>query len=118
VAAEQQSTTFVRAFSQNEPRFTETKPGVFEVGPIAFDKSGRWAVRLHFYEECVHSETSPHGRAAFFVDVPSTARRSENGCIGRQRRGHKRASRRPPGAASGAMAIEHQGTLLRRCGQS
>jgi len=49
---------------------TETKPGVFEVGPIVFDKSGRWAVRFHFYEECLDSETSPHGHAAFFVDVP------------------------------------------------
>jgi len=49
---------------------TETAPGVFEVGPIVFDKSGRWAVRFHFYEACVDSETSPHGHAAFFVDVP------------------------------------------------
>ena len=49
---------------------TETKPGVFEVGPVVFDKSGRWAVRFHFYEECLDSETSPHGHAAFFVDVP------------------------------------------------
>jgi len=49
---------------------TETKPGVFEVGPLVFDKSGRWAVRFHFYEECFDSDTSPHGHAAFFVDVP------------------------------------------------
>jgi hypothetical protein len=49
---------------------TEMMPGVFSVGPIVFDKSGRWVVRFHFYEECVDSETSPHGHAAFFVDVP------------------------------------------------
>jgi len=49
---------------------TEKTPGVFEVGPLVFDKSGRWAVRFHFYEECLDSETSPHGHAAFFVDVP------------------------------------------------
>jgi len=48
----------------------ETAPGVFSVGPIVFDKSERWVVRFHFYEECVDSETSPHGHAAFFVDVP------------------------------------------------
>jgi hypothetical protein len=48
----------------------ETAPGVFSVGPIVFDESGRWVVRFHFYEECVDSETSPHGHAAFFVDVP------------------------------------------------
>jgi len=49
---------------------TETAPGVFSVGPIVFDQSGRWVVRFHFYEECYDSETSPHGHAAFFVDVP------------------------------------------------
>jgi hypothetical protein len=48
----------------------ETLPGVYQAGPIVFDESGRWAVRFHFYEECVDSETSPHGHAAFFVDVP------------------------------------------------
>lgn len=49
---------------------TETMPGVYSVGPIVFDASGRWVVRFHFYEECVDSKTSPHGHAAFFVDVP------------------------------------------------
>ncbi|MES1173409.1 MAG: hypothetical protein ABUL62_03695 [Myxococcales bacterium] len=48
----------------------EASPGVFTVGPLVFDESGRWVVRFHFYEECVDSETSPHGHAAFFVDVP------------------------------------------------
>ncbi|HEY5374795.1 MAG TPA: hypothetical protein VIK01_14025 [Polyangiaceae bacterium] len=48
----------------------ETAPGVFSVGPIVFDKSARWVVRFHFYENCVDSDTSPHGHAAFFVDVP------------------------------------------------
>lgn len=48
----------------------ETAPGVYTIGPVVFDESARWAVRFHFYEECVDSETSPHGHAAFFVDVP------------------------------------------------
>jgi len=48
----------------------ETAPGVFSVGPIVFDRSARWAVRFHIYEECVDSESSPHGHVAFFVDVP------------------------------------------------
>ena len=48
----------------------ETAPGVFEVGPIVFDKAGRWALRFHFYETCFDSEASPHGHVAFFVDVP------------------------------------------------
>lgn len=49
---------------------TETLPGVYQVGPIVFDKSGRWALRFHFYETCFDTETSPHGHIAFFVDVP------------------------------------------------
>jgi hypothetical protein len=49
---------------------TETSPGVYKVGPIQFDKKGRWTVRFHFFEECTDSETSPHGHAAFFLDVP------------------------------------------------
>lgn len=48
----------------------ETAPGVFSVGPIVFDESGRWVVRFHFYESCLDSETSPHGHVAFFVKVP------------------------------------------------
>jgi hypothetical protein len=51
-------------------KITQTSPGVFTVGPIIFDKSARWAIRFHFYESCLDSETSPHGHAAFFVDVP------------------------------------------------
>jgi len=49
---------------------SETSPGVYAVGPIRFDATGRWTVRFHFHEECDDSETSPHGHAAFYVDVP------------------------------------------------
>ena len=46
-------------------------PGTYTVGPIRFDASGKWTVRFHFHEECVDSlEDSPHGHAAFFVNVP------------------------------------------------
>ena len=48
----------------------ESSPGVYAVGPIRFDKPGRWTVRFHFSEECVDAENSPHGHAAFYVDVP------------------------------------------------
>jgi hypothetical protein len=48
----------------------ETMPGVFTVGPIKFDQSGRWVVRFHLYEQCVDGDTSPHGHIAFFVEVP------------------------------------------------
>ena len=48
----------------------ETSPGVYAAGPIKFDASGKWTVRFHFNEQCNDGETSPHGHAAFFVQVP------------------------------------------------
>jgi len=46
-------------------------PGTYTVGPIRFDASGKWTVRFHFHEDCVDLlEDSPHGHAAFFVNVP------------------------------------------------
>jgi len=53
-----------------KPTITEIAPGVYTAGPIVFDESGRWVVRFHFYEECLDQDNSPHGHAAFFVDVP------------------------------------------------
>ena len=49
---------------------SETSSGVYGVGPIQFDASGKWTVRFHFHEECNDSPASPHGHAAFFVQVP------------------------------------------------
>jgi hypothetical protein len=49
---------------------TETStPGTYTVGPVAFDTSGKWTVRFHIHDDCDDSETSPHGHAAFFVQV-------------------------------------------------
>jgi hypothetical protein len=49
----------------------ETAPGVYTAGPIKFDASGKWIVRFHLREECVDlTPDSPHGHAAFYVDVP------------------------------------------------
>ena len=49
----------------------ELSPGVYKVGPIPFDAPGVWTVRFHLYEECGDSrEDSPHGHAAFYVQVP------------------------------------------------
>jgi hypothetical protein len=49
----------------------ELTPGVYKVGPIPFDAPGIWTVRFHLYEECGDSQDdSPHGHAAFFVQVP------------------------------------------------
>jgi len=45
--------------------------GTYTVGPIRFDASGQWTVRFHFHESCEDTlDDSPHGHAAFFVQVP------------------------------------------------
>jgi hypothetical protein len=50
---------------------TETSPGTYEIKPIRFNKKGKWTVRFHFFETCSDApEDSPHGHAAFFIDVP------------------------------------------------
>lgn len=49
----------------------EGPDGTYEIGPIVFDRSGRWVVRWHFFEDCSDvPEDSPHGHAAFYIDVP------------------------------------------------
>jgi hypothetical protein len=49
----------------------ELSPGTYKVGPIVFDKPGKWVFRFHFFEDCDDSvPDSPHGHAAFWVQVP------------------------------------------------
>ena len=49
----------------------ESPPGTYKVGPIQFDKPGAWTVRFHLHEDCKDLvDDSPHGHAAFYVDVP------------------------------------------------
>ena len=49
----------------------ESPPGTYKVGPIRFDKPGAWTVRFHLHEDCKDLvDDSPHGHAAFYVDVP------------------------------------------------
>ncbi|HEY8089920.1 MAG TPA: hypothetical protein VIF09_18795, partial [Polyangiaceae bacterium] len=46
-------------------------PGTYVIGPIVFDQSGKWVFRFHFNEECLDvSPESPHGHAAFYINVP------------------------------------------------
>ncbi len=69
--------TLVEAFlSDTHPGDTaraqtsEVSPGVYTVGPIGFDQPGQWTVRFHFNEQCADLlPTSPHGHAAFYVEV-------------------------------------------------
>jgi hypothetical protein len=50
--------------------FVEGPPGTY-TGNVAFDRAGQWTVRLHFNAECADlAPDSPHGHAAFHIDVP------------------------------------------------
>ncbi len=50
---------------------TESPSGTFLVGPVRFDAPGRWTVRFHLHQDCADVlPDSPHGHAAFFIDVP------------------------------------------------
>ena len=49
---------------------TELGGGRYSIGPVRFDLAGQWTVRFHFFETCHDSVESPHGHAAFFVNVP------------------------------------------------
>jgi hypothetical protein len=48
----------------------EVMPGTYKVGPIVFDKPGKWVFRFHFFADCQDQLGSPHGHAAFWVQVP------------------------------------------------
>ena len=50
---------------------TETSPGSYTMGPVRFDKPGKWTVRFHVFGDCVDlNDDSPHGHIAFYVNVP------------------------------------------------
>ncbi len=49
---------------------TSPTSGVY-VGSIIFDQPGEWTVRFHIHEECDDVlDDSPHGHAAFHINVP------------------------------------------------
>lgn len=55
----------------NDITATEGPPGTYEIGPIVFDRSGRWVIRFHYFENCSDLPAdSPHGHVAFYIDVP------------------------------------------------
>jgi len=63
------SDTHVAPNTKQTPK--ETSPGVYTAGPIRFDAPGKWSVRFHLRETCADIDPeSPHGHAAFFVNVP------------------------------------------------
>jgi hypothetical protein len=48
----------------------ETTPGNYTIGPVQFDAKGQWTVRFHLFPTGCDQPTSPHGHAAFYVNVP------------------------------------------------
>ncbi|HEX7605029.1 MAG TPA: FixH family protein [Polyangiaceae bacterium] len=48
---------------------TDKGNGVYDVGPIRFDQAGKWTVRFHLFGMCMDTPDSPHGHAAFYVNV-------------------------------------------------
>jgi hypothetical protein len=52
------------------PKTEEFSPGNYKISPVHFDRSARWTVRFHFYENCFDDQESPHGHVAFLVSVP------------------------------------------------
>ncbi|HVY38861.1 MAG TPA: hypothetical protein VHM31_13040 [Polyangia bacterium] len=48
----------------------ESPAGTYKIGAVKFDAPGLWTVRFHLYESCTEAPDSPHGHAAFFVNVP------------------------------------------------
>jgi hypothetical protein len=52
-------------------KVVEGPPGTYTIGPVQFDEPGTWTVRFHFNEFCCDVlADSPHGHAAFFMDIP------------------------------------------------
>ena len=54
------------------PKTTEAAgSGVYQISNIVFNASGLWTVRFHMFEMCSDAnEDSPHGHAAFWIQVP------------------------------------------------
>ncbi len=54
-----------------EQQVVEGPPGTYTIGPVEFNEPGAWTVRFHFNEICCDVvASSPHGHAAFLVEVP------------------------------------------------
>ncbi len=55
----------------SKSKTVEGPDGTYKIGPVQFSAKGKWTVRFHIHGDCSDfSEDSPHGHAAFFVDVP------------------------------------------------
>jgi hypothetical protein len=62
--------TGLHALPNTNPSTSEAPGGVYTIGPIEFDASGRWIIRFHLFGNCNDLPDSPHGHASFYIDVP------------------------------------------------
>ena len=58
--------------SPSIPKVTSPTAGTYVITGVVFNAPGMWTVRFHFCENCTDfpDGTSPHGHAAFYVNVP------------------------------------------------
>jgi hypothetical protein len=55
----------------NEVVTASSTPGTYSIGPVIFDKPGQWFARFHLFEACADVlPDSPHGHAAFYINIP------------------------------------------------
>jgi hypothetical protein len=65
------TTVGVHVNPDHDTTFKSKGAGVYEVAPVTFNESGTWVVRFHIFEDCSDAPAdSPHGHAAFYIDVP------------------------------------------------
>ena len=60
----------LHALPNTNPITKTTGPGTYTIGPVKFDQAGQWVTRFHFFEDCADVPDSPHGHAAFYLNVP------------------------------------------------
>jgi hypothetical protein len=64
----------------NDITATEGPAGTYAIGPVVFDVPGRWVIRYHYFEDCSDvAADSPHGHAAFYIDVPAATPAAQPG---------------------------------------
>jgi hypothetical protein len=58
--------------SPSIPKVASPSAGTYVISGVEFNASGMWTVRFHFCENCTDfpDGTSPHGHAAFYINVP------------------------------------------------
>lgn len=62
--------TEIHPASLADQKTVENPPGTYTIGPVRFDTGGKWTLRYHLFQGCDDGPQSPHGHAAFYLQVP------------------------------------------------